>query len=66
MLVDNVVKGFPSHETDKVKAAVENLIRDGVLVPHPTKHGASVFLNRSIQGPLGDRIREHKAFAWLK
>lgn len=65
MLVDNVVSGFPSHELDEAREAVERLIRDGILRPHPTKHGRAVNIQASLRLHVRERIREHPKFAWL-
>lgn len=42
---DNLPKGFPSHLTKEVKKVAEDLIRDGVLLKHPTSYGIEVSLN---------------------
>ncbi|MBI4392656.1 MAG: hypothetical protein HY556_02510 [Euryarchaeota archaeon] len=65
ILIDNLVKGFPSHELGEIRDSVEKLIRDGVLVPKSTAHGKAVYVNTRLRLDVYDRIREHKDFAWL-
>lgn len=43
---DNLPKGFPSHRRGEVKDAVEELIKEGLLIPKPTAYGLQVSLNR--------------------
>lgn len=65
MLVDNVLRGLPSQDAEAGKAALQSLLRDGILVEHPTKHGKSVFIDAGLRLDLYERIREHKKFSWL-
>jgi len=64
-LVDTVTSGFPSHELDKVAAAIEQLIRDNILVAHPTKHGRAVAINVNLRLELYDAIRAMPDYRWL-
>jgi len=45
MLIDNLVRGFPSHLKGNLKKAISGLIRKGLLVEKPTRHGAAVHIN---------------------
>ena len=45
MLIDNLVKGFPSHLKGQIKDDVDNLIRRNILIKKPTRHGYSVYIN---------------------
>lgn len=65
MLVDNVVRGFPSHETNAVKKAVLALIRDGILVEHPTRHGTAIHIAAGQRLRLWAALRRTPDFAWL-
>lgn len=42
---DNLPKGFPPHKGNKVKEAAELLIRDNILLSHPTGYGREVAIN---------------------
>lgn len=62
--IDTVTSGFPSHELDKVKAAIARLIKDAILVEHPTKHGAAIHINAKLAGELYDALKA-MPYAWL-
>ncbi|PSG97424.1 hypothetical protein BRD56_05760 [Thermoplasmatales archaeon SW_10_69_26] len=65
LLKDTAASGFPSHELDAAKAAIDELVRDGILREKPTQHGEGVFINPKIKNELYERIREHDGFEWL-
>lgn len=65
MLVDNVVRGFPSHEVGRVRDAIGDLVRDAILVRKPSRHGEAVFIDPSLRLEVYERIREHPDYAWL-
>jgi hypothetical protein len=62
--IDTLVQGLPSHETGAARDAVDQMIREGILVKKG-KARAAVHLNVNFAGPIYDRIREHPQFAWL-
>jgi hypothetical protein len=64
-LTATVTSGFPSHELDGVKAAIERLLRDGILVAHPTKHGKAVHLNGRLRHEIRDALKARPEFRWL-
>lgn len=64
-LIDTVTSGFPSHELNKVSAAIEQLVRDGILVAHPTKHGKAVAINVNLRLQVYDALRGMPDYAWL-
>lgn len=64
-LVDTVTSGFPSHELAKVAAAVDRLVRDGILVAHPTKHGRAVNIHPRLSNDVYEALRSMPAYAWL-
>ena len=43
--VDNVAKGAPSHLIGKIREEIEDLIRKGVVIKIPHRHGNKVFIN---------------------
>jgi len=45
MLIDNLVKGFPSHLKGQMKDDVDNLVRRNILIKKPIKHGYAVYIN---------------------
>lgn len=62
-LIDTMTSGFPSHELDRVKDAIAKLVKHGILVEHPTKHGSAVHINSKLSGEMYDALRVH--FPWL-
>jgi len=42
---DNLPKGFPSHLAKDVKNIATELIKEGILLSHPTSYGVEVSLN---------------------
>lgn len=42
---DNLPKGFPSHLAKDVKNVADELVKEGVLLSHPTSYGTEVSLN---------------------
>jgi hypothetical protein len=63
--VDTITSGFPSHELDQVKGAIDRLVRDGILVQHPTKHGRAVCIDAKKRLDVYDALRSMRAFSWL-
>lgn len=43
---DNIPKGFPKHMYEEVRKALKNLVREGLVLQHPTAHGMDVALNK--------------------
>lgn len=43
--IENVPKGLPPHEYGVCQALVQDLIKDGLLIPKKTGHGLDVSLN---------------------
>ncbi|KAA0004635.1 MAG: hypothetical protein FE039_03010, partial [Thermoplasmata archaeon] len=45
MLIDNLLKGFPSHTIKDVKNDLDDLISRNIVVKKPTGHGYAVYIN---------------------
>ena len=43
--VDNVVKGAPSHLIGEMRKEIDDLIRKGIVIKIPQRHGDKVFIN---------------------
>lgn len=43
--IDNLPKGFPTHEAGKVKELIKQLKKDGLLHSKPTGYGEEVSIN---------------------
>ena len=43
--VDNVVKGAPSHLIGEMRKEIDDLIRKGIVIKIPHRHGDKVFIN---------------------
>jgi len=59
MLVDNLVKGFPSHLKGHLKDDVESLVRKNSLVKKPTRHGYAVYINVEHRMIIERELRKH-------
>lgn len=64
-LIDTVTSGFPSHELDQVKEAIDRLIKDGILLDHPTKHGKAVHIDANLRIEVWEALRKLPAYGWL-
>lgn len=65
MQIDTLVQGFPSHEIGAVRDAVEQLVREGVLV-RKGKARAAVHLNVNFAAEIFERVREHPEFSFMR
>ncbi len=43
--VDNVVKGAPSHLIGEMRKEIDDLIKKGIVIKIPHRHGDKVFIN---------------------
>jgi hypothetical protein len=59
MLIDNLIKGFPSHLKGQLKDDVDNLIRRNILVKKPTRHGYAVYINVEHRYMLERELKKH-------
>lgn len=64
-LIATMASGFSSHELDQVKAAILRLVRDGILMQHPTKHGPAVHIAAGLAAELYDALRAMDDYGWL-
>lgn len=64
-LISTILQSVPTHAQGEAGDALEELVRDGLVVKHPTKDGMSVFINPKYRLDVWERLREHKDFAWL-
>jgi len=42
---DNLPKGFPSHLGKEVRKVADDMIKEGILIKHPTSYGIEISLN---------------------
>jgi hypothetical protein len=59
MLIDNLVKGYPSHLKGQMKDDVDNLVRKNILVKKPTRHGYAVYINVEHRLMIEHLLRQH-------
>ena len=50
--IENLKKGLPSHIKGDAKGAVEELIKEEILIPKPTSYGLHVSLNPKMKDKL--------------
>lgn len=63
--IDTVTSGFPSHELDQVKEAIARLVKDGILIEHPTKHGKAVHIDAAKRLDVWKALRKLPDYGWL-
>jgi hypothetical protein len=44
LLVDNILRRFPTHKRGDIRRAVEDLVRLGLVGTKKTKHGDAIFI----------------------
>jgi len=59
MLIDNLVKGYPSYLKGKMKDDVDNLLRKNILVKKPTRHGYAVYINVEHRLMIERELKKH-------
>jgi hypothetical protein len=59
MLIDNLVKGYPSHLKGQMKEDVDNLVRKNILVKKPTRHGYAVYINVEHRLMIEQVLKKH-------
>jgi len=62
--VYDLVRGFPPDTN--MKANVDNLIRQGVLVPKPHKRGVKVYINPNCRNKIYKALKESDLFPYFK
>jgi len=62
MLIDNVVRGFPKDRIGEFKANIDDLIRRGILLRKPSKHGMAVCINNDIRVQIREELKKHYDF----
>jgi len=56
--LDNLPKGFPKDLRGSIKKIAENLIKEGLLLSHPTAYGDQVSLNTKKKAEIDRIIKE--------
>jgi len=59
MLIDNLVKGFPSHLKGLMKNDIENLVRKNILIKKSTRHGYAVYINVDHRVMIERELKKH-------
>jgi hypothetical protein len=60
--VDNVVKGAPSHLIGKMREEIDDLIRNGVVIKIPHRHGNKVFINPEYKFVIEQALKKSHSF----
>jgi len=55
--IENLKKGLPSHIKGDAKGAVEELIKEEILIPKPTSYGLHVSLNPKMKDKLQEYLQ---------
>lgn len=56
--VDNLIGGIPSHLKGDAKNVVDELLKEGLLLPKPHHHGMKVFLNANKRMEIETMVKE--------
>ena len=62
MLIDNVLRGFPRDKINEFRDALDELVKDGVLIIKKTRHGDAVFINSRKRVLIRDLLKEYYDF----
>ena len=62
MLIDNLIDGFPTGDQDKIAGSVKELIRKGILVRKPSKHGQAVYINLKLRKQIESELKKKYTF----
>jgi len=60
--IDNVVKGAPSHLIGKMREEMNALIRNGVVIKIPHRHGDKVFINPEYKFEIERALKKIHSF----
>ena len=60
--VDNVVKSAPSHLIGDMRKALEDLIRKGIVIKIPHRHGEKVYINPLYKVDIEKELRRRYTF----
>ena len=50
--VDDLKRGFPSHERGNVEKTIKNLAKKNLILKHPTSYGMQYSLNHDMLGKI--------------
>ncbi len=62
MLIDNVLRGFPRDKINEFRDALDELVKDGILIIKKTRHGDAVFINPIKRVLIRDLLKEYYDF----
>jgi len=60
--IDNVVKGTPSHFIGRMREEMDDLIRKGIVIKIPHRHGAKVFINPEYKFEIERALKKIHSF----
>jgi len=62
MLIDNVLRGFPRDKINEFRDALDELVKDGILIIKKTRHGDAVFINPRKRVLIRELLKEYYDF----
>jgi len=60
--IDNVVKGAPSHVIGRMREEMDGLIRKGIVIKIPHRHGDKVFINLEYKFEIERALKKIHSF----
>jgi hypothetical protein len=60
--VDNVVKGAPSHLIGEMRKEIDDLIRKGIVIKIPHRHGDKIFINPEYKFDIERALKKTHTF----
>jgi hypothetical protein len=60
--IDNVVKGVPSHLIGKMRDETDDLIRKGIVIKIPHRHGDKIYINSEYKFEIERELKKIHSF----
>jgi len=60
--IDTVVKGAPSHLIGRMREEIDDLIRKGIIIKIPHRHGDKVFINPEYKFEIERELKKIHSF----
>ena len=60
--IDNVVKGAPTHLIGEMRKEIDDLIRKGIVIKIPHRHGDKVFINPEYKFEIKRALKKIHSF----
>lgn len=62
MLIDNLVRGFPSPIKGQIQGELDELIKKNIVIKKPSKHGQAVYINYDYKDKIISALKKKYPF----